>query len=128
FLDRKTEQVYRAIGKRLEGYEIDILDRDTARNRFIVQAFTDKDPGAIYYYDMVGNTLLKLTDNNPALRGHMLAEMKPITYHSRDGHQIQGYLTMPPKAKGRKVPVIVYPHGGPSTRSKWGFNPVVQFF
>src|SRR3546814_6378040 len=28
-LDRKTEQVYGAIGKKLAGYEIDILDRDT---------------------------------------------------------------------------------------------------
>lgn len=128
FLDRKTEQVYQAIGKKLEGYEIDILDRDKARNRFIVQTFTDKDPGAIYYYDMVGDTLVKLADNSPALRDCMLAEMKPITYQSRDGRQIQGYLTMPINAKGRKVPVIVYPHGGPSTRSKWGFNPVVQFF
>lgn len=128
FLDRKTEEVYRAIGAKLAGYEIDILDRDTARNRFIVQTFTDKDPGAIYYYDMAGDKLVKLADNSPALRDCMLAEMKPITYHSRDGQQIQGYLTMPPKAKGRKVPVIVYPHGGPGTRSKWGFNPVVQFF
>lgn len=128
FLDRKTERVYQAIGKKLEGYEIDILDRDKARNRFIVQTFTDKDPGAIYYYDMVGDTLVKLADNSPALRDCMLSEMKPITYQSRDGRQIQGYLTMPVNAKGRKVPVIVYPHGGPSTRSKWGFNPVVQFF
>src|SRR5690606_24755628 len=128
FLDRRTEQVYDAIGEKLVGYEIDILDRDTARNRFIVQAFTDKDPGAVYYYDMKGNVLVKLTDNSPALGDCLLAEMKPITYQSRDGRQINGYLTLPPAMKGTRVPVIVYPHGGPSARSKWGFNPVVQFF
>src|SRR3546814_12337212 len=72
FLDRKTEQVYGAIGKKLAGYEIDILDRDTARNRFIVRASTDNDPGAIYYYDMAGNALVKLTDDNPALRDCLL--------------------------------------------------------
>jgi len=54
--------------------------------------------------------------------------MTPITYQSRDGRQINGYLTLPPAMKGTRVPVIVYPHGGPSARSKWGFNPVVQFF
>lgn len=128
FLDEKTEQVYDAIGKKLEGYEIDILDRDTARNRFIVQAFTDKDPGAIYYFDMKGNVLVKLTDNSPALRDRLLAEMKPVTYKSRDGQLINGYLTLPPTMKGSKVPVIVYPHGGPGARSKWEFNPVVQYF
>ncbi|MEC3879801.1 S9 family peptidase [Parapedobacter sp. 10938] len=128
FLDAKTERVYGAICKKLAGYEIDILDRDTARNRFIVQTFTDKDPGAIYYYDMAGNALAKLTDNSPALRDCLLAGMKPVTYQSRDGRQINGYLTLPPNTKGSKAPVIVYPHGGPSARSKWGFNPVVQFF
>ena len=128
FFDKRTERVYGAIGHKLAGYEIDILDRDTARNRFIVRTFTDKDPGAIYYYDMVSDTLVKLTDNSPALRDCLLAEMKPITYSSRDGRQIQGYLTLPPHSKGKKMPVIVYPHGGPSTRSKWGFDPVVQFF
>lgn len=128
FFDNKTQNVYVKIGEKLAGYEVDILDRDTARNRFIVRTFTDKDAGAIYYYDMMTDTLVKLTDNSPALRDCMLAGMKPITYQARDGRQIQGYLTMPPHAKGRKVPVIVYPHGGPSARNKWGFNPVVQFF
>src|SRR5690606_42031223 len=81
FLDRRTEKVYDAIGKKLEGYEIDILDRDTARNRFIVQAFTDKDPGAIYYFDMKGYVLVKLPDNSPALRDRFLADMKPVSYN-----------------------------------------------
>ncbi len=128
FLDTKTAQVYNAISKKLIDYEIDVLDRDTARNRFIVRAFTDEDPGAIYYFDMSGNVMVKLADNSPALRDCLLAEMKPIAYQSRDGREIQGYLTLPLNAKGTKVPVIVYPHGGPSARSKWGFNPVVQFF
>lgn len=128
FFDSKTKGVYDAIGKKLAGYEIDILDRDTARNGFIVHTFTDKDPGAVYYYNLLDDTLVKLTDNNPALKDRALAEMNPITYVSRDGREIQGYLTLPPNSKGRKVPVIVYPHGGPSTRSKWGFNPVIQFF
>ncbi len=128
FLNKQTQQVYQAISQKLGGYEVSILDRDTARNRFIVSTFTDKDPGAIYYFDMAGSELVKLTDNSPALNDCMLAEMKPVTYRARDGRKIQGYLTMPPKSKGKKIPVIVYPHGGPSTRNKWGFNPEVQFF
>ncbi|MGK6351042.1 prolyl oligopeptidase family serine peptidase [Parapedobacter sp. DT-150] len=128
FLNQETEKVYQAIGKRLAGYEVSILDRDTARSRFIVRSYTDKDPGAIYYYDMSKDELVKLTDNNPALKDCMLAEMKPVTYRSRDGRQIQGYLTMPPKSNGKQVPVIVYPHSGPFDRNRWGFDPEVQFF
>src|SRR5690606_34347395 len=35
FFDNKTEAVYTAIGNKLGGYEVNILDRDTSRNRFI---------------------------------------------------------------------------------------------
>lgn len=128
FINAHTERVYNAIGQKLKGYEVNILDRDTARNRFIIRSYTDKDPGAIYYYDLEGDRLVKLADNGPALNDCKLAEMKPISYQSRDGRQIQGYLTMPLKTKGKKPPVIVYPHNGPSDRNRWGFNPEVQFF
>ncbi len=128
FLDRKTERVYRRIEKKLKGYEVSILDRDTARNGFIVRSYTDKDPGAVYHYDLTKDELLKLADNSPALKDCELAEMKPITYAARDGRQIHGYLTMPPRSRGKRMPVIVYPHGGPGDRNRWGFHPEVQFF
>ncbi|WP_090604428.1 S9 family peptidase [Parapedobacter koreensis] len=128
FLNKQTEEVYQAISQKLDGYEVSILDRDTARTRFILRSYTDKDPGATYYYDITEDALIKLADNSPALKDCLLAEMKPITYRARDGRQIQGYLTMPVKAKGKKTPVIVYPHNGPSDRNRWGFNPEVQFF
>jgi len=128
FLNEETKNVYHKIEQKLQGYELMVLDRDTARRRFIVRSYTDKDPGAVYYYDMAKDELTKLVANNPALNDCELAEMKPVTYYARDGRQIHGYLTMPPKIRGRKPPVIVYPHSGPSNRDRWGFDPEVQFF
>jgi dipeptidyl aminopeptidase/acylaminoacyl peptidase len=37
-------------------------------------------------------------------------------------------LTLPVGAKAKNLPVIVIPHGGPSDRDYWRFNPEVQFF
>jgi len=53
--------------------------------------------------------------------------MKPISYTSRDGLTIHGYLTLPRGIKAEKLPVVVNPHGGPWARDYWGFNPEVQF-
>jgi dipeptidyl aminopeptidase/acylaminoacyl peptidase len=54
--------------------------------------------------------------------------MKPISYKSRDGLTIPGYLTLPINYKeGDKLPVVINPHGGPWARDGWGFNPEVQF-
>ena len=57
-----------------------------------------------------------------------MAEMKPISYKSRDGLTINGYLTIPVNSNGKNLPVIINPHGGPWARDYWGFNSEVQFF
>jgi len=59
-----------------------------------------------------------------------MAEMRPLTFTSRDGLTIYGYITLPKAAlQGQKVPLIVNPHGGPQgIRDTWGFNPETQLF
>jgi dipeptidyl aminopeptidase/acylaminoacyl peptidase len=56
-----------------------------------------------------------------------MAAMKPITYTSRDGFTIHGYLTLPKGIKAEKLPVVVNPHGGPWARDGWYYNQEVQF-
>jgi dipeptidyl aminopeptidase/acylaminoacyl peptidase len=53
--------------------------------------------------------------------------MKPITYQSRDGLTINGYLTLPKDKEPKNLPVVVNPHGGPWARDVWGFNSEIQF-
>lgn len=53
--------------------------------------------------------------------------MHPISYKSRDGLTINGYLTLPKNKEVKDLPLIVNPHGGPWARDMWGgFNPEVQ--
>jgi dipeptidyl aminopeptidase/acylaminoacyl peptidase len=56
-----------------------------------------------------------------------MAHVKPITYTSRDGLTIHGYLTLPKGVEAKNLPVVVNPHGGPWYRDQWGFNPEAQF-
>ena len=128
FIDPKMKQVYENISGQLDGYEIELLESDSAQNRFIVATYTDRNPGSVYFYDAAENRLLKLADNNPALRDSDMSPMKPVSYASRDGKTIHGYLTLPAKSSGRRMPVIVMPHNGPWKRNVWEFNTEVQFF
>lgn len=52
--------------------------------------------------------------------------MKPISYQSRDGLTIHGYLTLPKGREAKSLPVVINPHGGPWARDDWGYNPEVQ--
>jgi dipeptidyl aminopeptidase/acylaminoacyl peptidase len=59
-----------------------------------------------------------------------MSKMIPITFQSRDGLTIHGYITLPKDyKKNNPVPIIVNPHGGPQgVRDNWGFNPEAQLF
>jgi len=75
-------------------------------------------------------TEIVLYDLMPQLDADDMAEMKPITFKSRDGLTLHGYITLPKAAlEGEKVPLVVNPHGGPQgIRDSWGFNPEAQLF
>lgn len=128
FLDDSTRLMYEKIEQKLPGYELRIIDEDASNNRIIFHAFTDRNPGEIYYFDNRTGQLLKLAETNPRLDEHQMAPMQPISYFTRDGVKIHGYLTLPVGGPKQNLPVIVFPHGGPSDRNVWGFDPAVQFF
>ena len=91
-------------------------------------AYSDKSRGTYYYYDIEKNSLKKLASLSPWLNSNDMADMLPISYKSRDGLTIPGYLTLPINyKKGEKISVVINPHGGPWARDEWGFNSQVQF-
>lgn len=93
----------------------------------VVYAWSDRDPGGYYLYDVRADKLHPLFKRLPAVDPGAMAEMRPIEFKASDGTLIHGYLTLPKGASG-KSPLIVYPHGGPfGIRDTWGFDPVTQF-
>jgi dipeptidyl aminopeptidase/acylaminoacyl peptidase len=128
FFNEDTKSLYRALYSLLEGYEVNITDRDTAENKFIVQTFTDRSKGAVYLYERKHNKLTKLADNS-TIKPELLCNKKAIHYTSGDGLVINGYLTLPLVADKTNLPVVVMPHDGPfGQRDRWDYNTDVQFF
>ena len=127
FFDPEVEALYAKLRKHLDGYEFALQGHTRDEQTFIVAAYNDRTPGARYIYDSQADTLTKLADINPALPENHMAEMRPISYTSRDGLTIHGYLTLPAGRDPRNLACIVNPHGGPWARDSWGFNPEIQF-
>src|SRR5690606_13175569 len=113
--------------KSLPNSEVRITSRDSSERRLIVRTVTDKSPGAFYFYSLDSNKLVKLSDINPSLPADQMCDMKPVSFKSRDGLTINGYLTLPQGSKAKDLPLIVIPHGGPASRNSWGFSSEVQF-
>ena len=127
FLEDKYKQIYNDTRAQIPNQEIKIVDKDQAENHFILRSYTDKNPGAYYLFSLEDNKLTKLTDINDKINPGQMCEMKSVSYLSRDGLTINGYLTLPKGKTQTNLPTIVIPHPGPSSRNIWGYNAEVQF-
>ncbi|RDY60661.1 S9 family peptidase [Flagellimonas nanhaiensis] len=114
----------------LPGKQYRVLDTTEDENLFMVYVDSDRLYGVYYAYNVAKNELEELYNTMPQLKEEDMSEMRPITFTSRDGITLHGYITLPKAAlAGEKVPVIVNPHGGPQgIRDSWGFNPEAQLF
>jgi dipeptidyl aminopeptidase/acylaminoacyl peptidase len=127
FLDEERAKLQQDLESRLPGFEVAVAGMSRDETKALVYAGSDRTLGAYYFYDRATSDFRKLADVGPWLVEAELAEMKPITYTSRDGLTIHGYLTLPQGLKPKKLPLVVNPHGGPWGRDVWGYNPEVQF-
>ncbi len=127
FLDEQTKSVIEGLQQKLGDYEVAISSTSKDETKFLVRTFSDRSLGAYYFFDEEKDLLEKLEDVSPWLNEEDLAEMKPISYQSRDGLTIHGYLTLPKGGDPKNLPIVVNPHGGPWARDTWTFNPEVQF-
>jgi dipeptidyl aminopeptidase/acylaminoacyl peptidase len=125
-IDTHKAAIYRDLEAKLPGYDVDFLSYDKNESVYVVAASNDRTLGTRYLYDANSKRLTKLGEIAPWLDEKELVEMKPISYRSRDGLTINGYLTLP-RGGGKGLPLVVHPHGGPWARDVWGYDPGVQF-
>ena len=86
------------------------------------------DNGPIYYhiYDRKNKNARLLFSHRPELEKLKLAKMKPVVITARDGLELPSFLTLPLNNDGKNLPMVLYPHGGPWGRNRWGFDNEVQ--
>ena len=124
------KKLHKKITSKFPDYSYSIADKTDDESKYLIFLQSDKLYGTYYSYDPNKDEFKLLYNLMPNLKEEDMAEMRPISFKSRDGKTIHGYITLPEKAlNGEKVPVIVNPHGGPQgIRDSWGFNPEAQLF
>jgi dipeptidyl aminopeptidase/acylaminoacyl peptidase len=101
--------------------------RDLLDQMWIVSYESDNAPTQHYLYDRAAKRTTFLFSEQPNLEAFRLARMRPISYRSRDGLEIQGYLSLPEGLAPKQLPTVLYVHGGPQSRDRWGFHNTIQW-
>tara|TARA_B100000767_G_scaffold94592_1_gene90943 strand:+ start:4389 stop:6314 length:1926 start_codon:yes stop_codon:yes gene_type:complete len=130
YFDSTSKAIFENIQKQLPGYEIGISGINKEENTIILRTYSDKSLGAYYIYTSEDNKMEKIVEVSPWIDENEMSNQLPISYNSRDGLKINGYLTLPKgynMENAKNLPVVINPHGGPWARDNWGFNPEIQF-
>jgi len=114
--------------KKLNPGDFSIVSRDSADQTWLVAYNNDNQPVAYYTYNRKSGKATFLFYNRKALTKYTLAPMEPISYQSRDGLTINGYITFPLNQTKKNLPMVVNVHGGPWVRDSWGYDPEAQWF
>jgi dipeptidyl aminopeptidase/acylaminoacyl peptidase len=92
--------------------------------RLAYRAVEGRTMGDVFVLDVASGRSTKITDVNPELHDLALGTLKPVKWKSTDGMDIWGLLLTPPgSTPGKRLPMIVYCHGGPGGGVTFGLFP-----
>lgn len=127
WLDPAAEARRKALGKSFGGLAVHLGTRSRDYSRVVATVSSPSKPAIYYLVDFSLGTADIVGEEYPSLEGVPLGEVRVLSYKARDGIEIPAYLTLPPGAEPRKLPLVLLPHGGPESRDDLEFDWLAQF-
>lgn len=126
YVDPTSEwsQIHLALLKLFPGKMLYITSASDDGRKLLAYTTSDRDPGTWYLLDRDADKLQLVSQARSWIDPAKMAQVQPVTFDTRDGVKLFGFLTAPGKAK----PLVVMPHGGPiGPYDSWSFDPDAQF-
>lgn len=130
YFDAEEEQLRQRIKAHFPDQRYGIADTDKAEENYLIYVGGDRTRGSYWHYNALTDEAKKIADLAPWIKSDEMNAMHPVCYTTRDGLQIEAYLTLPDGLTpdtAKQLPIVVNPHGGPWARDCWGYSSEVQF-
>lgn len=108
--DRK---LFETLQQSFSGEALEIVSRSRDGRKLVLRVSSDRNPGDYYLFDRASKQARYLISTRGWIDPKKMGERKPISYATRDGHRISGFITLPPGRAPKSLPMVVLPHGGP---------------
>jgi dipeptidyl aminopeptidase/acylaminoacyl peptidase len=120
-------RLQRSLEAAFKGQAVDVISTTSDGKLALIEVSSDRNPGDVYVFDIPGKKADYLVSRREKIDPATMAEMRPVSLKARDQLALNGYLTLPPGSDGKRLPMVVMPHGGPfGIYDSWGFDPDVQ--
>ena len=112
---------------KLEG-DVAVTSRTDADDKWTVTVDPVTRPASTWLFDRKTRAFTQLFVGRPELVGAPLVAMVPEEIKARDGMTLVSYLSLPPGADpdgdgvpNKRVPMVLFVHGGPWARDQYGY-------
>ncbi len=120
-------RLYRSLEAAFKDHYVNIDSVTADGGIALVEIGSDRNPGDFYLFDINGKKADYLLSRSDWIDPAKQAEMRPVSFASRDGLKVHGYVTLPPGKGENRLPMVVMPHGGPfGVQDIWKFNKDAQ--
>jgi dipeptidyl aminopeptidase/acylaminoacyl peptidase len=128
FSDPNEAAIYRKITEKFaETTSVHVVDVSENDQHWLLKTTGPDDPGSLYIYQLEGNQLTFVTHESGEEALPLSGRPQTVQWTGRDGMALSGYLTLPPDQSSGKLPMVVYPHGGPELRDYLRFDADVAY-
>ncbi len=127
FFDAYRNKVMAAAQKAFPGVSVYLVDSNDTFDRLVVKTSGVGDPGTWWWVDIKSGTA-NVLGSAYQIADADVAPMRVIRYKAGDGIDIAAVLTLPPGRPAKNLPIVVFPHGGPSSRDYPNFDWWAQAF
>jgi len=125
--DPQVDERTQAIARSFPGRRVVLYSESQDGQRAIAYVDSPSLPATYYLVDFKTHRSDIVGEEYPKLAGAELGDVRILTYKARDGTTIPAYLTLPPGAAEKDLPLVVLPHGGPEDRNEYAFDWWAQF-
>lgn len=122
FLDPTDERVWKAVVAAFPGAIVSLQSWSQDHRKIAVRVDSPTEGPAFAIVDLATRRATWLGGEYNDLTPADIAEDRAIRFKAADGLELSGYLTLPRDRDPKKLPLIVFPHGGPAARDAPGFD------
>ncbi|GAB6195216.1 alpha/beta hydrolase family protein [Lysobacter xanthus] len=120
-------KLQRSLESAFEGAMVTVTSETADGKTALVRVASDRNPGDYYLFDTQKLKADYLLSNRDWFDPDLMHPTTPVEIKARDGLVVHGYVTRPRGSEGKRVPMVVMPHGGPfGIRDYWGFDQDAQ--
>jgi dipeptidyl aminopeptidase/acylaminoacyl peptidase len=121
FFDADDQKRWDAVVKAFPGDRVALISSSADHTKMVVDVDSPVHGPAVSFVDIGAGKARWLGPTYQGV-GDDVSPVRAVRFEAADGLALTGYLTVPKGKAAAKLPLVVFPHGGPAARDQPGFN------